>query len=199
LIFDNDLSNSDKPEAAVRTLGPNSLSSILVTILKLAGAFVAIGVVATVAIWLMTIGVAVFNHGHPLTGEFMGTKDVPTLFARVPLLTYHALAALCALLVIRRLQNLLTSFVASDPFAPDNAGHLRVIWVTLLVVEVAKLFASGLSHALSPFAQGAVLPQSMVIDNPVDLQRWFLIFVIIVLAEVFRIGAALRKETELTV
>ncbi len=159
----------------------------------------AIGVVATVAIWLMTIGVAVFNHGHQLTGAFMGTKDIPTLLARVPLLTYHALAALCALLVIRRLQQLLTSFIANDPFAPDNAGHLRVIWVTLLIVEVAKLLASGISHALVPIARGVVLPQSMVIDDPVDLQRWFLIFVIIVLAEVFRIGAALRKENELTV
>jgi Protein of unknown function (DUF2975) len=183
----------------MQALGPRSLSSILVTVLKLAGALVAIGIVATVFIWLMTVGVAVAHLGHPLPAGFMGAKDVPTLLTRLPLLTYHALAALCALLVIRRLQQLLASFVANEPFAPDNAGHLRVIWVTLLVVEVAKLFASGFSRALLPLAQGAVLPQSMVIENPVDLQKWFLIFVIIVLAEVFRIGAALRKETELTV
>jgi hypothetical protein len=83
------LSNSDKREAAMRTLGPRSLSSILVTILKLAGAFVAIGVVLP--------------------------------------------------------------------------------------------------------------PYFMVLHDPVDLQQWFLIFVIIVLAEVFRIGATLRKDSELTV
>jgi hypothetical protein len=34
---------------------------------------------------------------------------------------------------------------------------------------------------------------------PIDFVRWFVIFVVLILAEVFRQGTQLRDETELTV
>ena len=121
----------------------------------------------------------------------------------IPYLIYGVVASRGALLIVRRLQGVFASFVADQPFARDNAAHLRAIWVTLVVIEITRITAWVLMHGLTAvFAATANLtfPRGLVdLSALLDVARWFLIFVVLILAEVFRQGTQLREETELTV
>ena len=118
----------------------------------------------------------------------------------IPSLVYAVVATRGALLIVRRLEAVFSSFVANQPFARDNAAHLRAIWVTLVVIEITRIIAFVLMHGLTAAffsATKVVFPSSL--GDPIDLVRWFLIFVVLILAEVFRQGTQLSEETELTV
>jgi len=184
-----------------RPLGPRSLSSGLATALKIAQVLLSVafafavvsavvGVPASILVAIHWIPARVLNPGPNILG---------TWTIAVPYLIYAVVASRGALLIVRRLQRVFASFVANEPFARDNAAHLRAIWVTLIVIEVARITAWVLVRALtSAFAPAAMaIPHGL--DNPIDLVRLFVIFVVLILAEVFRQGTQLREETELTV
>jgi len=113
---------------------------------------------------------------------------------------YRLTVAVGAIAVVRRLRSLFDSFAANQPFAAGNAEHLRGIWVTLVVMEIVRSCAFVAARLLPTFYPGgdvSRLPDE--IASPVDLSRWFLIFVVVILAEVFRQGTRLREDSELTV
>ena len=90
--------------------------------------------------------------------------------------------------------------MANEPFASANVAHLRSVWVTLVVIEIARVMAWGLMHALtSVFAASQDMKFPTGLGDPLDLVRLFLIFGVLILAEVFRQGTQLRAESELTV
>jgi hypothetical protein len=127
-----------------------------------------------------------------------------TLFATwtvaIPYLIFLVVSARGALLIVRRLQAVFASLVANQPFARDNAAHLRAIWVTLIVIEATRITAFVLMHGLTAaFFSTASVTFPTGLGDPIDLVRWFLIFVVVILAEVFRQGTLLSEETELTV
>jgi len=183
-------------------LGRRSLSSGLAIALKIAQVLLSVafafalvsavfGVPVSILVAIHWIPARVLNRGHNVLG---------TWTIAVPYLIYAVVASRAALLIVRRLQRVFASFVANEPFAPDNAAHLRAIWVTLIVIEVARIAAWILVHALtSAFAPTATMTFPHALDNPIDLVRLFVIFVVLILAEVFRQGAQLREETDLTV
>ncbi len=118
----------------------------------------------------------------------------------IPTLIYAFVATRGALSIVRRLEAVFATFVANRPFAPDNAAHLRAIWVTLVVIEIMRITAFVLMHGLTAaFFPAAKVTFPSNLDDPIDLVRWFLIFVVLILAEVFRQGTQLSEETELTV
>jgi hypothetical protein len=49
------------------------------------------------------------------------------------------------------------------------------------------------------YAAGDASPLPQEIASPMDFYRWFMIFVVLILAEVFRQGTRLREDSELTV
>jgi len=102
------------------------------------------------------------------------------------------------LIIIDRLRRLFASFRSAEPFRKENATHLRVIWVTMAVLELSRyallLLTGGL---LALFGQPPTLRGSL--DMRVNVTAWIAIFVLIVLAEVFREGARLREEQDLTI
>ena len=183
-------------------LGRRSLSSGLAIALKIAQVLLSVafafalvsavfGVPVSILVAIHWIPARVLNRGHNVLG---------TWTIAVPYLIYAVVASRAALLIVRRLQRVFAAFVANAPFAPDNAAHLRAIWVTLIVIEVARIAAWILVHALtSAFAPTATMTFPHALDNPIDLVRLFVIFVVLILAEVFRQGAQLREETDLTV
>jgi hypothetical protein len=102
-----------------------------------------------------------------------------------------------ALIIVWRLRKLFDSFMSGEPFRRENANHLRVIWITMLVVEVTRiaLFAviSVLIHLVGgPHVEGHGAATT-------NLSTWAAILILIVLAEVFREGARLKEEQELTI
>lgn len=188
----------------MKTLGAHSVSSGLAFALKVA--YVVTAVWFAIAVVAFPVNIVVFlSKAHqpqvplqPLMA-FDGTLLTSWTFA-VPYLIYELVAARGAITIVRRLKAVFDSFVANQPFAEGNAEHLRRIWVTLIVIEIARVAAFIAARVLTTFyAAGDASPLPREIASPLDPARLFVIFVVLVLAEVFRRGTRLREDTELTV
>jgi hypothetical protein len=184
----------------MKTFGPNSVSSGLALALKIAYVLVAVWVAVTVA--GAVLGLVVFvlftaqSHDPPAPLKFLMT----TWTVGVPDVLYRLALAIGAVEIVRRLKALFDSFAENQPFAVGNAEHLRRIWVTLVVIEIIRIGAFIAARVLTTlYAPGDASPLPQEIASPIDLSRWFMIFVVLILAEVFRQGTRLREDSELTV
>ncbi len=105
-----------------------------------------------------------------------------------------------ALLIVGRLRRLFDSFTSGEPFRRENAAHLRVIWITMVVIEVSRYALLALFGVMFGLfgAPDSVGSASFSIDSD-NFSNWMSILILIVLAEVFREGARLKEEQELTI
>jgi hypothetical protein len=135
------------------------------------------------------------------SGDFHVTYDQPggwTWPVVVPALLIAAVAVAGALVIVWRLRKLFDSFSTGDPFKRENATHLRAIWITMLVVEISRYVLMALTGFLLVRFGDAAGAVSISIDGD-RLAAWGSILILIVLAEVFREGARLKEEQELTI
>lgn len=183
-----------------KPLGEKSLSSSLTTALKVAEVILSIAFAFGLVAAVFSIGVAILVATQVVPAEAVDAMAGTPWTVRIPSLVYAVVAARGALLIVRRLKKVFASFVANEPFAPDNATHLRSIWVTLVVIEIARIATFVLILSLSAaYASGAEVTWPFGLGNPIDFVRWFVIFVVMILVEVFRQGTLLREDHELTV
>jgi hypothetical protein len=100
------------------------------------------------------------------------------------------------LVIVGRLRRLFDGFSSGEAFRRENAQHLRVMWIALLAMEIARYALMTLAGVLitvfEPDVQASV-------DFTINLTTWASILILIVLAEVFREGARLKEEQELTI
>ncbi|MEJ0058263.1 MAG: DUF2975 domain-containing protein [Terricaulis sp.] len=185
----------------MKVLGKGSVASIIKVALHVAGIFLWIGMIGlivgiigyAVALGLLLSGVIDVN----LPGE--GAWDYLMWPIVVPALTIGAVAIGGSLLIVRRLRRLFESLTSGEPFRRENAEHLRVIWITMLVMEVARyVFGGAVLALIAAFGAPPDLDTHFEAEA-FDFAPWISILVIIVLAEVFREGARLREEQELTI
>lgn len=133
-------------------------------------------------------------------GDFHVTYDQPgggTWPVVVPSLMIAAVAVAGSLVIVWRLRKLFDSFSSGEPFRRENATHLRVIWITMLVIEVSRYLLMGLTHLLLARFGGPDVDANYTFA--IDFSNWMSILILIVLAEVFREGARLKEEQELTI
>lgn len=105
-----------------------------------------------------------------------------------------------SLIIVSRLRRLFDSFRSGEPFRRENAQHLRVIWITMVVIELARyalLLVVGV--LLSVFGVPESIGEASFTIDSDNLSTWMSILILIVLAEVFREGARLKEEQELTI
>ena len=102
-----------------------------------------------------------------------------------------------ALIVVDRLRSIFATLSHGDPFVPENAGHLRVIWVAVAVFELLRYGVSALQALALHLAGDAAT--GMQSNMQFTISAWLAVLVLIVLAEVFREGARLRQEQKLTI
>lgn len=115
-----------------------------------------------------------------------------------PALVIGGVAIVGGLVIVGRLRRLFDSFTSGEPFRRENAAHLRAIWITMLAIEVSRYVLLGAIAAL--FAATGVPERANVdFDLHVDFSTWMSIAILIVLAEVFREGARMKEEQELTI
>ena len=95
------------------------------------------------------------------------------------------------LYVWMRRRKIFATLTAGDPFEPENVRRLRVIGVMLGALELSR-YAAALITAW-------IAPHDAKPATGVSLTAWFAVLVVFVLAEVFREGARLRREAELTI
>ncbi len=187
----------------MRTFGPNSVSSGLAIALKIGYVLVALwvagivaGAVTSLLIFALSTLATAKSQPWPAALSYLEM----TWTVGIPDVVYRLALAVGAYRIVYGLRALFDAFAQNQPFAAGNAEQLRKIWVTLVVVEIIRIGAFIAARALTTLYIAGVasaLPEE--IRSPIDLYHWFVIFVVLILAEVFRQGTRLREDSELTV
>lgn len=181
----------------MRALGPGSVSSFLKVILDVVrwALMVSMGAVALaiLAVLLLSfnpelLGSLVDLSVLHLRGQWLGPALAATLLA-----TDLYMAG--ALIIVGRLRRIFQTLIAGDPFHPENVRRLRIIGAALAFLELGRFAFAGMARLIAP-RLGMIRPH---VSAHVNLTAWFAVLVIVVLAEVFREGARLRGEAELTI
>jgi hypothetical protein len=180
----------------MRALGPGSVSSFLKTVLDV----VYYGTAVILA--LLTLG---------LVAGLLAVSFVPDMFREiaerlkiegevspgrlaalgVTLAVYGMLYLGALIAILSRLRKVFTTLTAGDPFQPDNIPRLRLIGFVLAGMELARHALGALLLAIAPVLGWEI--------DGFNITVWFSVLVVFVLAEVFREGARLRREAELTI
>ena len=174
----------------MRTLGPGSVSSLLKIILDVAWyvLWVVIGFAALFGIAMLLLS---FNTDII---DKIDVEDIGEFGQKGPVLAagLFAFALYCTgiNLIVGNLRRISQTLTAGDPFHPDNVARLRLIGLMLAGLELGRYVF---------WAVGALLPGVQRNEPGVGLTAWFSVLVVFVLAEVFREGARLRREAELTI
>ena len=198
----------------MKVLGRGSIASWLEATLN----------VVWVLLWIALIGVVVGAIAYGVIMALMAAGVIPaTMFAGEhghisnsgaditfgmaegmawqvlgPVLATAVVAVGGGLIIVNRLKRLFASFRSAEPFRKENATHLRVIWVTMMGIELCRYALLALTGLLVA-AFGAPKGADFSFNLHINLMTWVAILVLIVLAEVFREGARLREEQDLTV
>lgn len=176
----------------VRALGPASVSSLLKIILDVVYAALWIGFVA---LGLMTLAALLLSLNPDLLADITLTAGGEEIRGRGPVVAGGLFAATLytggVLVIVDRLRRIFSTLTAGDPFHPDNVTRLRVVGLMLAMLEVGRYGVWAASAWL--------LPSSNEVEPNLSLTAWFSVLVVFVLAEVFREGARLRREAELTI
>ena len=176
-----------------RTLGPGSVSSLLKIVLDVAYVLLIAITAALLLAFVAAIFIPLSDLNVTVTGDDGGLQQPLT---RALLL--FGLGALSAwfggfLLILRNLRMIFRSLTLGDPFQPENVRRLRQIGLTLATVTAGVWVAQGMVAAR--LAPGVMDSQGIgELLTPI-----FSVLVVFVLAEVFREGARLRRESELTI
>jgi len=98
------------------------------------------------------------------------------------------------LIIVRQLRQICHTLVTGDPFVPENANRLRVIWIAAAAGELLRLASTFTISWVSKTSEGAAIQAT-----DLRVYVWFMVLALIILAEVFREGARMRQEQKLTV
>jgi hypothetical protein len=180
----------------MRALGPGSVSSLLKVILDVIHVALWVGAVAFSAVIIVVLLLSnrpeLANSRIIVAGIHIEAAWLAPWLAAALLAVDLYFAA--ALVIVGRLRQISQTLVAGDPFHPQNVRRLQVIAGALAALELARYVVNPLlrlaAHDVHRFHIGG---------GGVSLSTWFAVLVIIVLAEVFREGARLRGEAELTI
>lgn len=177
----------------MRALGPGSMSSVLKTILDVVSfslwVLLAILVLAAFLALVLPVDLDVWRDLVSQAGPSARRAQGPMLAAG--LLAFAALVAVVQF-ILGRLRRIFQTLTAGDPFQPENVRRLRAIGFALALLE-------GFTY-LFRFIVGWVFHDDVGAPKlAIDLTPAFAVLVVFVLAEVFREGARLRSEAELTI
>jgi len=180
----------------MRALGPGSVSSFLKTVLD-------------VVYWFIVIMAGLL--GLAVVGGLLAISFIPEIPAQisdridiegavtpgkivalgVTLSTYGALYLGALIAILSRLRRVFATLTAGDPFRPDNIPRLRLIGFVLAGMELARYALNAMLLTIAPAVGWEIAGFNITV--------WFSVLVVFVLAEVFREGARLRREAELTI
>ena len=176
----------------IRALGPSSVSSFLKAILD----------VFYVFLWLMAVFLAVLIFGALLV-SFDPQIVPPQIMKSLKSSAHESFASgvlaivvgltqvVLVLVIVQRLRKIFATMTTGDPFHPENVRRLRIVGLFLGLLEASR-FVFGTIHQ-------AVLHEPAPQSDNLNLTAWFAVLVVFVLAEVFREGARLRRDAQLTI
>ena len=182
----------------MRALGPRSISSVLKIVLDVAYVALWIGLVVVIVLapaalfFHFDLGFLLLQRRHHFPPIDAETRD-RILAAR---LLFSAIYIAGVLVIIERLRRVFATLTAGDPFHPENVRRLQLIGAVLAGLELLRYPQALVFTWLTPdIGPNRGLPPNLA----PNLAAWFGVVVVFVLAEVFREGARLRREAELTI
>lgn len=171
----------------MRLIGRRSVASVLRWVLGLLNVFVT---VAAVAACVMLLASLVQPDLALRFGLPDGSSGARILFAN-PRATFLAafIATLSTWWILNRLRRMFLAVNQGDAFERANVGRLQGIGVGLIGIE------------LSAAILARFIPRGIIdgLKYEVDLGAWLAILIVFMLAEVFRQGAAMRDDQQMTV
>ncbi len=173
-------------------LAPGQMTRLLGAALWAAFWILALTTVAAVLLFIFVAFVPLGPMGLTVTTGDGGT-NVPVPRAYI-LFAVGAITAYLGgfTLILRHLRVMIRTLRMGDPFQPANVSRLKQIGATLAVVTGGAWIGQ---YMVSRLVRGELEPPSIFdLITPA-----FSILVVFVLAEVFREGARLRRESELTI
>ena len=196
----------------MQMLGPRSVSAFLGAAMAIASVLLWICLACLVAAASAYAGAMIAIHAgwiEPGRLHFDRVKievdDVETSLLAWPVVAGGFVGALIALpatiVIVRRLKQVLNTFILNDPFRAENGEHLRVIAVALIVIQLsdaAKYYIQQLLTLIVQRPEHGHFSVTLSLSSD-TLMFWFVIAMLFVLAAVFREGARLRDEQSLTV
>ena len=177
----------------LRTLGPRSVSTLLkialdvaYVLLMLITGVLLVAFVVSAFIPLQNVDVTIADDSG---GKAMPLTRALIIFGMGTLTAYFG----SFLLILGHLRKIFRTLTIGDPFQPANVRRLRQIGLILATVTGGVWLVQGMVAAR--LAPGVMDPQGIgELLTPI-----FSVLVVFVLAEVFREGARLRRESELTI
>lgn len=179
----------------MRATGRGSISSFLKLAVDVAW------VVACALLGFIWI-IAAFSIYYLATGDLLFP-----LFERIVVSTPRDLVVwslngsiLCvgAMIVCAYLRGVFETLVARDPFVPENARRFAAIGIVLAVMEAASMFVTTIASLLLA-ALGLAGESPPLMIPKVNWPVWFAVLTLLVLAQVFKEGAAMREEQKMTI
>lgn len=174
----------------MRALGPGSVSSILKTALDVV--FWAL-IVAGAGVFLLTVAGVVFGDRMRFQAPGLTLEATRDEWGFIGLVLAFVLATLGGLLlIVEKLRRIFATLTIGEPFQADNIRRLRTIGFTLGALELLAYGGRITAYQMADIR--LTRP-----DYWPNFTAWFAVLVVFVLAEVFREGARLRQEADLTI
>jgi len=173
----------------MRFLGPRSISSFLKTALDVVyyGLFAMIVAVLIAALCLLSVPTlaAEVIARMKLSAQISGSQQAVLMLA-------FGLSLSGYLLIMRWTRQVFRTLAEGDVFHPDNTRRLRWIGFGLAGGELYSYASRALAETVLAMPVEPVYGMRAV-------TAWFSVLVVFVLAEVFKEGARLRAEANLTI
>lgn len=179
----------------MRATGRGSISSFLKLAVDVAWVVACallgfIWIIAAFAIYSIATGNSTFLD----LGEYqLNTGQRLTIW-----IANGSILAVGVMIVCAYLRGVFETLVAGDPFVPENARRFAAIGIVLAVMEAASMFVAMIVN----LAFGALTPagEAVAFRFPnINWPIWIAVLTLLVLAQVFREGAAMREEQKMTI
>ena len=150
---------------------------------------IAMGIMAIAILFLLSFSLLLMTN-NVISAEFL--KELAQTNKDIglgnPIMAVFGAGIIAAMwfYVLNILRKIVSTLLDGNPFISDNISRLRTMWIIIALSEVVRIILVNLSSA-----------GEMVID--LRAGTIFLVFVIAALSEVFRHGAELRRDAELTI
>ena len=156
----------------------------LAVILRVAIIFVVIAVILLLgsAMVLMTDN----SVSQSLVEKISETGSNATPMSSAIICVGSAIVAAIWLFVLFIVRKIVRTLLDGDPFIVENISRVRLMWILVAVSEIVRMIFMNIS-----------MRHEIVLD--IRPGTWFAVFVMAALAEVFRHGAELRRDAELTI
>jgi len=173
----------------MKLIGRRSVASVLRWVLGFVNIVVAFAVIATGLMLAASLVMPDFGAGFidSLADNEAGWRTL-MLNERATFLAAFV-ATLSTWWVLNRLRRMFLAVNQGDAFERANVGRLQGVGLGLIGVQI------------SAFILAWTVPEGIIddLDYSVDLGAWLGILIVFMLAEVFRQGAAMRDDQQMTV